>query len=61
MGYTLDMQLPLSLLLVFWKMGWTKGAKFIAKQMDLPINWVDPYSKDYENNLKNFVDNLTSK
>lgn len=38
-----------------------KGAEFIAEKMELPLRWVDPYSINYEENLKNFVEMLISK
>jgi zinc transport system substrate-binding protein len=37
-----------------------KGAEFIAKQMELTLKWVDPYSTNYEETLKKFVDMLIS-
>lgn len=38
-----------------------KGAEYIAKKMGLSISMVDPYSVDYIENIKKFVDALLSE
>lgn len=38
-----------------------KGAIFIAEKMGIGIEYVDPYCKDYDTNLKNFVNLLIAE